>query len=116
MNKIEGVEVLKVWTRYRGWIGIGRLFDDEEVFDNIRKKINLLFNAKEENMISGKKAAVHCLQEVLGKNYKFFDVFESKDGWLYPAVADSEQSLKDMIQKVKDEENAENKQDENDKQ
>ena len=114
MNKIEGVEVLKLWTRYRGWIGIGRLFNEEEVFENIRKKINSIFNQKEENILKGKKAAIQSLQEVLGKNYKFFDIFESKQGWLYPAVSDSEENLKNMIQKVRDAENAEDKQDEND--
>ena len=35
LNKIDGVEVLKICSRYRFFIGIGRMFD----FSDVRKKI-----------------------------------------------------------------------------
>lgn len=31
VEKIEGVEILRVWTRYRMWVGIGNLFDTQAV-------------------------------------------------------------------------------------
>ena len=35
LNKMEGVEVLKICSRYRFFIGIGRMFD----FTEVRKSI-----------------------------------------------------------------------------
>jgi hypothetical protein len=38
LNKVEGVEVLKICSRYRFFIGIGRMFDFKEVRKNIEEK------------------------------------------------------------------------------
>lgn len=37
LDKIAGVEVLKVWSRYRFFIGIGKMFDFTDVRNNIEK-------------------------------------------------------------------------------
>jgi hypothetical protein len=37
LNKADGVEVLKICSRYRFFIGIGRMFDFKEVRKNIEK-------------------------------------------------------------------------------
>ena len=39
LNKIDGVESLKVMTRYRFFIGIGKLFDFSSVRSDIQKKL-----------------------------------------------------------------------------
>lgn len=39
INKVEGVEVLKIHSRYRFFIGIGRMFDFKDVRREIEKKI-----------------------------------------------------------------------------
>jgi hypothetical protein len=39
IEKIKGVEILKVWTRYRFWIGIGNMFDVEKVQIEIENKL-----------------------------------------------------------------------------
>lgn len=39
IENIKGVEILKVWTRYRFWLGIGNLFDAEKVQIEIENKI-----------------------------------------------------------------------------
>ena len=39
IENIKGVEILKVWTRYRFWLGIGNLFDVEKVQIEIENKI-----------------------------------------------------------------------------
>lgn len=43
INKIEGVEVLKIYSRYRFFIGVGKMFD----FKDVRKEI-------EAELIKGK--------------------------------------------------------------
>lgn len=39
LNKIEGVEVLKIFSRYRFFVGIGKMFDFAEVRKNIENEI-----------------------------------------------------------------------------
>jgi hypothetical protein len=39
LDKMDGVEVLKVWSRYRFFIGIGQMFDFTEVRNNIEKML-----------------------------------------------------------------------------
>ena len=39
IEKIDGVETLDVFTRYRFRIAIGKAFDDSQIMRNINKKI-----------------------------------------------------------------------------
>ena len=39
LNKVEGVELLKICSRYRFFIGIGKMFDFKEVRKNVEKNI-----------------------------------------------------------------------------
>lgn len=39
INKVEGVEVLKIHSRYRFFIGIGKMFDFKEVRKEIENKL-----------------------------------------------------------------------------
>lgn len=39
LDKIQGIEVLKIWSRYRFFIGIGKMFDFTEVRNNIETDI-----------------------------------------------------------------------------
>ncbi len=39
LNEVEGVEVLKVCSRYRFFIGVGRMFDFSNVRGNIEKTL-----------------------------------------------------------------------------
>ena len=39
LNKIEGVEVLKIFSRYRFFVGIGQMFDFQNVRYDIESKI-----------------------------------------------------------------------------
>lgn len=39
LNKIEGVELLKICSRYRFFIGVGRMFKFPEVRKNIEKEL-----------------------------------------------------------------------------
>lgn len=40
LDQIEGIEMLKVYSRYRFLVGIGRMFD----FSDVRKNIESIFN------------------------------------------------------------------------
>lgn len=40
LRVVPGVEVLKVWTRYRIWVGVGTAFDQDEVLTSIEKAVN----------------------------------------------------------------------------
>lgn len=41
LDRIEGVEVLRVCTRYRFFVGVGRLFDFKDVADQIHKTLDI---------------------------------------------------------------------------
>lgn len=45
LDKIDGIEVLKVWSRYRFFVGIGKMFDFTDVRNNIEK---ILIQGEEE--------------------------------------------------------------------
>jgi hypothetical protein len=39
LNKVPGIEVLKIFSRYRFFVGIGEMFDFTEVRNDIEKAI-----------------------------------------------------------------------------
>ena len=41
LNTIDGIEVLKICSRYRFFIGVGKMFDFAEVRQNVETKITL---------------------------------------------------------------------------
>lgn len=76
IESVEGVEILRVWTRYRFWLGIANLFDDFEVQNNIEKI--LIDDKKDKN----KNVALKALIKVLKNKYKFWVIFLEKNGEL----------------------------------
>lgn len=49
INKIEGVEILNIYTRYRFRVGIGNLFQPQTVITDINRKISEYFREKTTN-------------------------------------------------------------------
>jgi len=49
INKIEGVEILNIYTRYRFRVGIGNLFQTQAVITSINRKISEYFREKTPN-------------------------------------------------------------------
>ncbi len=39
INKTEGVEILKIYSRYRFFVGVGRMFDFKDVRKNIEEQL-----------------------------------------------------------------------------
>lgn len=108
IEEIPGVEILRVWTRYRMWVGIANLFDTTEV----QKAIDYALCGEPEpstpRTISRKKdAAVNILVKRLKKEYQneAWAVCRLPDGTLWTGTgADSAT----VIQTITDEGLADN--------
>lgn len=46
LRQVPGVEILRIWSRYRAWVGIGSLFDSKDVHDSVRFHLGELFEEK----------------------------------------------------------------------
>jgi hypothetical protein len=94
VEQIPGVEILRVWTRYRMWIGIGNLFDTTEV----QKAIDYALCGEPEppppKPISKKQdAAINILVKRMQKEHKneAWAICRLPDGTLWAGTgADSE--------------------------
>jgi len=91
IESIDGVEVLRVWTRYRFWLGIGNLFDDFIVQSNIE---NLLINKNKKN----KNVALNALVKVMKKKYAAWVVYSDENGELKTIGGEDSESLKKQIE------------------
>ena len=76
IESVAGVEVLRIWTRYRFWLGVANLFDDSDVQSNIEKLLT------EEKELKNKNIALKALIKVLKNKYKFWAVLLEKSGEL----------------------------------
>lgn len=100
--KSKGVELLRVWTRYRGWIGIGSLFNHNEVFDEIKKSVKNHFYSKSDYKIYGRDAAIFSLNRVLANNFNHYTVYETPQKYLIPVYGFSEEDIKEMTKKYEE--------------
>lgn len=89
IEKVEGVEILRVWTRYRFWVGFGNLFDDHKVQQDIEDSI-----IKKNKNINGKSNALNALIKVLRKKYKSWVVFSNENGELKTIGSDNIEQIK----------------------
>jgi hypothetical protein len=89
IEKVEGVEILRVWTRYRFWVGFGNLFDDNKVQQDIEDSI-----IKKNKNINGKSNALNALVKVLRKKYKSWVVFSNENGELKTIGSDNIEQIK----------------------
>lgn len=74
INKIDGVEILRVWTRYRCWLGIGNLFEVEKVQEAIEKALGA--NKKE---VKKPNPVIKKLIKKLAEKYNFWIIFKDKN-------------------------------------
>ena len=89
---IEGVEVLRIWTRYRFWLGIGNLFDDYEVQLNIENA--LLKNKKNKK----NNVALNALIKVMKKKYSAWVVYSDENGELKTIGGEDSENLKKQME------------------
>ena len=80
IETISGIEILRVWTRYRAWVGFGNLFDVDLVKKNIE---NVLSANKVINRVGkkvGNNTIVESLSNNLSKKHKFWVIYKKKAG------------------------------------
>lgn len=99
-----GVEVLKCFTRYRGWIGIGNLFDEKTIFKNINKLIKEHFYKTGQYILSSKDAARKCLADVLDGYDCHYDFHTTINGEFIPVAGKTKEELDKLLANIKHEE------------
>ena len=87
IEEVEGVEILRIWTRYRFWLGIGNLFDDIKVQKNIEQS---LFKPKDN-------PALTAIIKILKKKYKHWVVCKDINGDMKTIGGDDAQSIKKEV-------------------
>ena len=87
IEKINGVEALRILSRYSFFIGIGRLFDIKDVRRNIEKQ---LCAYTEEEILSNEntQATVNLVKEQL-KTKKYWSILVSPEGKVEYIVSDT---------------------------
>ena len=87
IEKINGVEALRILSRYSFFIGIGRLFDIKDVRRNIEKQ---LCAYTEEEILSNEntQATVNLVKEQL-KTKKYWSILVSPEGKVDYIVSDT---------------------------
>lgn len=93
IEKISGVEVLRIWTRYRFWLGIGNLFNDDDVQKQIEKSI---FPKKINKNIS-----IETLAKVLEKKYGYWIIYSIYNEELKTFGSDKKDDVINTINKTK---------------
>ena len=88
INRCEGVEILKVWTRYRCWIGFGNLFDVEKIQAKIEVALGANKSAKANQNI-----VIEKLSKTLSRKHKCWVIFNSEHGKIDFIAADSKSTL-----------------------
>jgi hypothetical protein len=81
IEKLDGVELMRVFTRYRMMIGIGRLFDTDKVQKSVEELMKKQAEAlkppvKQEKPVpaAGSDAALQVLKRSLAKRHKFWAI------------------------------------------
>ena len=92
INRCEGVEILKIWTRYRCWVGFGNLFDVEKIQSQIEVALGANKTSKANRAMMIKK-----LSKSLSKKHKWWIIFDSHDGKIDFICADSKENLFENI-------------------
>ena len=94
IEKVAGVEILRVWTRYRFWIGVGNLFDDNVVHQEIESSI---FPKKINESVS-----INALSKVLSKKYKFWVIYSLHNEEIKTLGGESKDAILNTIKEIKD--------------
>lgn len=86
MNKVPGVEVLRIHTRYRMWFAIAKAFNENDVMRDIEKALIPSPPAKE--ISDDEKAAkfvegIEALQKIAEKKYKgqYWAIIKTEKGY-----------------------------------
>ena len=87
--QVPGVEILRVWTRYRMWVGIANLFDTQDVQRAIERELCGEPEKLSSRPISQKReAAVQMLEKNLLRDYGDMEwiIYSDEDGDLLYSI------------------------------
>lgn len=90
MERVPGVEVLKVWTRYRFWLGVGKAFEEERV------KRGVLLAAAGPPPPRPEGGLGRVCRHLAGK-YPFWAVAEMPNGRLVPVGGDGREDVERAV-------------------
>lgn len=71
LRVVPGVEVLKVWTRYRIWVGVGTFFQQDEVLRAIEAAVGSIGEPKQAKQSS---QHINTLRKSLTSKYKHWAI------------------------------------------
>lgn len=102
MEKIEGIEILHPWTRYRAWVGIGSIFNEEAV----KNEIEIAFSDKKRvaKKISF-ESVLKIMQKHLNSKYKFWAICRMENGKM---ICFDSYDRNSLIRKIRDEKSEDN--------
>lgn len=97
MAQVAGVEVLRVWTRYRFWLGIGKAFEEESVKRSV-------FEASRPVVPQAKvkPTVIDGVQKHLAGKYLFWAVVQMPNGKLHPVGGDDRASVEEQVALFRD--------------
>lgn len=94
IEKTEGVELLKIYSRYRFLIGVGKTFEAGRVFNEIKSKLCYVpLSLPEEYLPTG----VELVHDVLNTAFSFWAVALLKDERIDIAGGENKEELKDKL-------------------
>jgi hypothetical protein len=106
VEKVPGVEILRIWTRYRMWVGIANMFNTEEVQRAIAKELceeekkNEVF-VKTRPICQRQEAALMMLEENLNDKHPDTEwaIYRTEDGCLSYEVGERQEIVRGLIEK-----------------
>ena len=93
LEKVEGVELLNIMTRYRFFLGVGKMFN----FSDVRRSVESLLCESEIDEYS--KESVNIIKENISSD-KYWAIFVTKSGEILYAST-NEESDEDYLKKLK---------------
>lgn len=93
LEKVEGVELLNIMTRYRFFLGVGKMFN----FSDVRRAVESLLCESEIDEYS--KESVNIIKENISSD-KYWAIFVTKSGEILYAST-NEESDEDYLKKLK---------------
>lgn len=99
VKTVPGVEILKIWTPYRFWLGVGKAFEEDTVK---REVMRAVFPAPEKENVS-KPDTLADLKKHLARTHKFWAIFELKSGKFDVSGSESRAVIEHDINKKRDE-------------
>lgn len=102
MKVVPGVEVLKVWTRYRFWLGVGAAFEENEVKKAValasKPPVEKTKLEKTVEKIVNEDASLEVLKKTVAGKFQHWAIFVMENGKLDVAGGDDREKVEAKIE------------------